>query len=244
MIRCLDLTISRGGRRILKNCSFEAASGEVTCLIGPNGSGKTTLLTALAGLLKPDAGSMTIGRRIGFMPQEGHTPPALTVRQTVLLGRIDRLGLRLSDDDNAEAERWMERLDLSGLAARRLDQLSGGQRQLVYLAQTLLRQPDTLLLDEPTSALDLGHQLAFIDLIRALTRTERLTTIVAIHDIATAARIADRLVVITDGRISTQGSVRDVLTPSVFASAFGVDAELLDADGGSPTLRLKGKHQG
>jgi iron complex transport system ATP-binding protein len=241
MIRCENLGVALNGEQIVEDISLVAAEGEITALVGPNGSGKSTLLRTLAGLLRPQAGSIEASRPVAFMPQDSTSAPPLTVRQAVLLGRVERLGLRVGADDYAAADYWIAKLDLSAIAPRRLDQISGGQRQLAYIAQTLMRGPRVLLLDEPTSALDIGNQLDILEIIRAVTRSERLTTIVAIHDLAMAARISDQIVALKLGRVTACGRPCDVLTRTFFAMTYGIDADIDFSCGPHPVLRVHGR---
>ena len=229
-----------GRRQVLHGIDLGFAAGTVTALLGPNGSGKSTLLKAVAGLI-PHTGLIAIGNgmeRIGYLPQDVPSNAHLNVLETVLLGRLHGLGLRIPPDEVAAAAAALELLDLGALADRRLSELSGGQRQMVYLAQALAGEPHILLLDEPTSALDLRNQVEVLTTIRRVTRgrTHALTTILAIHDLNAAARFADRLVLLQDGRVRAAGAAADVLRPERIAEVYGIQAYVYAGPDGQPTV--------
>ena len=229
------LTVRYGAHRALDGVSLTARGGEVLALLGPNGSGKSSLLRAVAGLQRHE-GAVRIegaGREaIGFMPQDNGARAALTVLETVLLGRRRALGWRVPDAELVRAVEVLRVLDLSSLAARLLGELSGGQRQMVFLAQLLVAEPSVMLLDEPTSALDIRHQLALLDLLRRLTRERGLVTILALHDLNAAARFADRVALLSDGRLLAEGTPEAVLTAGTLAEAYQVEAQVHRAPDG------------
>ena len=230
-----------GSALVLDGVDLVAEPGEVTGLIGPNGAGKSTLLRAVFGLVRARGAIAFDGRdraavahTIGYLPQDTSLRPALTVFETVLLGRLGRLGLKPAESDLARVEASLGQLGMTRLASRYLDQISGGQRQLVLLAQVLVREPRLLLLDEPTSALDLRHQLELLGLVRELTRARPLTTLISLHDLNAATRFTDRLVALGNGRVVGAGAPEDVLTPPLLRRLYGVDA----AVGPGPDGRL------
>mgnify|MGYP000914717253 CR=1 FL=1 len=200
-------------------------------LVGSNGSGKSSLLKAVAGLLRSE-GEIRLpeqsggGRVIGYMPQDTTSNAALTVLEVVLLGRYQQLGLRLAEADMQAAIDALGSLGMQSLASRYLGELSGGQRQLVFLAQVLANKPRVLLLDEPISALDIHHQLHVLETIKRLTIAQDLVTIVVLHDLTAAARHADRLAIMADGRLAGEGSPIEVLTENLIRKVFQVDAAI------------------
>jgi iron complex transport system ATP-binding protein len=224
----------RYGDRLAVDCvSFAAQAGEVVALVGPNGSGKSSLLRAMAGLARC-SGAVRCDGRIGFLPQDNGARAALTVMETVLLGRIRALGLRVPEAEVARATAALERLGIADLALRLVSELSGGQRQLVFLAQMLASDPAILLLDEPTSALDVRNQLALLALLRDLARRAGLLVVVVLHDLNAAARFADRMLVLSEGRLFADGAAADVLTEVLLADVYGVQAEIGVSRGGLP----------
>jgi iron complex transport system ATP-binding protein len=232
-----DLSVRYGATAAIESLALVAQPGEVLAVIGPNGSGKSSLVKAIAGLVKHEGaiafdGSPTRPERIGYMPQDIGARTALTVLETVLLGRLGRLGLRVSPVDLAAVEAVLTELDLKPLASRYLGELSGGQRQLVFLAQALASEPKLLLLDEPISALDIRHQLAVMEIVLRMTKTRGLTTLVILHDLNIAARFADLVMVMRRGRAVCCGRPADVIDEAMIASVFGVEAALSSAPDG------------
>lgn len=216
-----------------------ARPGEVTGLLGPNGSGKSSLVRSVAGLVAHSgridfAGVARGAIRIGYMPQDHVVRAALSVFEVVLLGRLKTLALRVSPSELAAARATLETLEIQDLAERQLGELSGGQRQLVMLAQVLASEPQLLLLDEPISALDLRHQLDVLGIVRRLTRERGLTTIVVLHDLNAAARHCDALCVLDRARKVADGSPAEVITIGLFAEVFGVEALVDHARDGKP----------
>jgi len=222
--------------------SLSAMPGEILGVLGPNGSGKSSLVKAIAGIL-PHRGAIRFDGKvehpsvIGYMPQDHHSRAALTVLETVLLGRLGQLGLRVSDEDLASAESVLDEIGIAHLAMRDLGALSGGQRQLVFLAQALANAPRVLLLDEPFSALDIRHQLEVAELIARLTRQKGLTTIIVLHDISMAARLVDRIALLQNGRLMALGSGADVLASPAMRAVFQVDFVTERRDGDRVEIR-------
>jgi iron complex transport system ATP-binding protein len=231
------VSVRYGKTLAVDRISLVAKHGEVTALVGPNGSGKSSLLKAVAGLLRSD-GEIRLpehsgsGRVLGYMPQDTTSNAALTVLEVVLLGRYQELGLRLAEADMQAAIDALGSLGIQSLASRYLGELSGGQRQLVFLAQVLANKPLVLLLDEPISALDIHHQLHVLETIKRLTVARSLVTIVVLHDLTAAARHADRLAIMADGRLAGEGSPIDVLTANLIRQVFQVDAAIQEGPGG------------
>jgi ABC-2 type transport system ATP-binding protein len=194
-----------GDREAVRDVSFEVARGELLAVIGPNGAGKTTLLTMLAGIRKPDSGSVeqrgaNSDRRIGWVPQQTAIYAKLTVAQNLrLFARLEQV-----DDLDGTVERMLEQTALSERADDELGSLSGGNRQRVNIAVGLLADPPVLLLDEPSGALDPRQRQRLWNFITALT--ERGTSVIfATHDIAEAERHADRVLVLADGELLFNG---------------------------------------
>ncbi len=231
-----DLRLSFGTRQVLRGIDMCVPAGTVAAVVGPNGTGKSTLLRAILGLL-PCCGRVRLRgvelsseprmrARIGYLPQDNAVRSQLSVIEVVLLGRLDGLGWRVPRDNVLAAMSALERLGLAHIAPRRVTALSGGQRQLVFLAQALIRHPDLLLLDEPTSALDLKHQLTVLHLLRAIAAEDGTTIVVVMHDLNLAARFADQMVVLHDGRVHATGPPASVLTQTMLARVFEVEADL------------------
>lgn len=212
--------------------------GQVTALVGPNGSGKSTLFRCLSGSLQPRHGTVRLddqdladlpagerARRVFHLVQDLGARAALSVFEVVLLSRksLSRgFGLRATPSDLRAVEAVLIDLGLDHLGPRPITELSGGQRQLVGIGQALVRQPDVLLLDEPTSALDVRRQLEVMETVRRVTVERSVVTIAAMHDLTLAARFADQLVVLNDGRFVEQGAPDAVLPRRTTADAYSV----------------------
>lgn len=229
------LRVAYGSRTVIHNLSLPPLpSGSLLALVGPNGAGKSTLLRALAGL-EPMKGALTLegvdvtrlsfaerARRLSYMPQQLPPGIALGVLESIIVG------LRVSGADNPPAIAFeaLRQLGIEHLAERGLDALSGGQKQLVALAQLLARNPQVLLLDEPTSALDLHYQLRVMDAVRQRVQDQRLLAIAVLHDINLAASHADTLVMLNQGRVVACGTPQEVLQPALLAEVYGVEARV------------------
>lgn len=227
-----SLRVSYGRHVALADVSLAARPGEVLAVVGPNGSGKSSLLKAIAGVVASSGriafeGGSRPSRGLGYMPQDTASKAALTVLETVLLGRLGHLGLRVSPEDLSATTGVLRQLGIDALSHRLLGELSGGQRQMVFLAQALVGQPRVLLLDEPISALDIRHQLEVLAIVRRQTRALGLTTILVLHDLVAAARYADRIALMAAGRLVAVGPPADVLTVDRIAEAFAVRTTLL-----------------
>lgn len=229
------LSVRYGRRSALDGLTLPPISaGSVTALVGPNGAGKSTILKALAQII-PSTGPMRFGAHdlrstrprdrsslIGFMPQALPLGTELTVIESVIVamhGTVAREALE------RQAMAVLQRLDIVEHALSPLDRLSGGERQLVSLAQAIARRPRLLFLDEPTSALDLARQLQAMQWVRSLA-IEGAAVIMVLHDLSLAARWADQLIVLDHGRLYAAGMPQDVLTPAMLADVYGVHARV------------------
>jgi cobalamin transport system ATP-binding protein len=240
------VSVSLGGARILDGVTAEVASGEWIALIGPNGAGKSTLLRAVAGLVAY-AGSIeldgdevarlprrTVARRLAFVPQAPLLPPGMRVSEYVLLGRTPHLGAFAQEGarDLEATHRALERLDLGALAGRRLGTLSGGEQQRVVLSRALAQDAPLLLLDEPTTSLDIGRQQQALELVAALREHGELTVVCAMHDLTLAAQYADRLLLLSGGRLVAAGPPGEIATEELVAAHYGAQVRVV-GEGGS-----------
>lgn len=229
-----DLTI---GKR-LRGVDVQIEPGQITAICGPNGAGKSTLLTALAGLLAPDSGRVTLGgtdiaamhprtraQRVGYLPQDGEIAWDVAVRSLVALGRMPQ-----GDSAAEPVERAMAALDLEALATRPISKLSGGEKARALLARVLAGEPEWLLADEPLAALDIGHQLT---LLRHLRRVADggAGVVLVLHDLALAMNHADHVVVLDSGRLIANGAAEGALSAEVIVSVWGVQAKWIGEAG-------------
>jgi iron complex transport system ATP-binding protein len=247
------LHVRLGGRAVLDGIDLAFRSGEVTAVVGPNGAGKSTLMTCLAGLRLPDGGGVSLGgaalaklgdreraRRIGYLPQAPAIAWRLDVRTFVRLGRTAHRGVFGQGAGDAVAgERALARTSLTAFAGRDVATLSGGERARVLIARALAGDPAWLLADEPLTGLDLGHQLDAAELLRVIARSGA-GVVVTVHDLAFAARVADRVVVMAGGQVIADGRATQALSPQVLSSAYAVDAGWLGGEGG-PLLDVRGR---
>jgi iron complex transport system ATP-binding protein len=232
------VTVGYGDRDVVRDATFEVRSGEFVGLVGPNGAGKSTLLRAVTGGADVHVGDITSAavsilrmpdreraRLVGVVPQSTTALFAFTARAFVEMGRHPHLGrlASLGPDDHAVVDEAMERTDTARLADERVDELSGGDLQRLTLAQALAQQPRVLLLDEPTSHLDLNHALQVLDLVRSLA-DGGMAVLGVFHDLGIAARYADRISIVADGRVTTPAPPAEALSARVISDVFGVRA--------------------
>ncbi len=242
MLNITDVSVSYGSVNILKDINFSLPAGSVTALLGPNGTGKSSLLKAIAGLT-PSTGSIGLEQHknlshaerastIAYMPQDTGATSSLTVLEVILLGKLKSLGLRVPQELQNQAGKVLAEFGLLNLQDRTLDAISGGQRQLVFLAQSLFRNPKVLLLDEPTAALDLRHQLIVLDRVVKHCKENGTIAIAAMHDLSLAARCSDRMICLHSGSIIAEGKPADILTAESVEKLYGVEADIITgADG-------------
>lgn len=239
-------------RPIIKNLSLmPMQEGQIVSLIGPNAAGKSTLLRAIAGLL-PATGSVKLGdteiiglplveqaKHITYTPQELPQQVALTVLETVMGAlQVSRESRQDVDEAMQKSLLVMDRLGISHLAMEQLDRLSGGQRQLTSLAQTLVREPKVLLLDEPISALDLHYQLRVMKQVREFAAEKKMIVLVVLHDLSIAARWSDRIVVLAKGEVVAEGTPQEAITPEVLSRVYQVKARVESCSLGSFTVMV------
>lgn len=250
MLELDDLTLCIGELTLVKGLNLQLRAGQLHVIIGPNGTGKTSLLRALFGELPLTSGEVhlrgtsmarhslsTWRQAIGYMPQNTQLDLDLSVLEVVVLGRLQRLSMRLSDDDLTAALGALQALDLAHLADRAMHTLSGGQRQMVLFAQVLLRQPRLLLLDEPVSALDLKHQMQLMEHLKMQTVEQGWISLAVLHDLNLAAQFADQLIVLGEGRLQASGPPAQVLSGELIQRLYHVPVDVRHDPDGQPYIR-------
>jgi iron complex transport system ATP-binding protein len=241
-----------GARTLLGPLDLDIQAGECLMVVGPNGAGKTTLLKLLTGLLPPAAGEIRYrgrsfadlsrrerARHIAYVPQVRPSSVPLTVHEVVLLGRYPHLApLQLAprSEDFAAVEAALSVVGIGELRQRPLDELSGGERQAVYIAAALAQEAEMLVLDEPTTHLDARHQREVAALLLKLARESGRTVVAATHDLNLASLLGDRLLALAGGRTLAVGSPAEILRPELLAELFGTGFEVVR--GGSRPVTL------
>ena len=246
LVAARRITWRAGGRLapdILGPLDLEVRAGECLAVVGPNGAGKTTLLRLLTGLTPPSSGSLTfagqpyarlsrreLARRIAYVPQirPAHVP--LSVEEVVLLGRypyLSRLQLAPSGADFAAVEEALLRVGIGELRQRPVDELSGGERQAVFIAAALAQEAQLLVLDEPTLHLDARHQQQLAALLLRLKGSAMRTVVLATHDLNLAALLGDRLLALAGGREVAVGAPAEILRPELLARLFRARFEVV-----------------
>ena len=236
-LRADALDVGYGDRSVLHGIDLDLPDGMVTAIVGPNGCGKSTLLKTLARVLAPTSGTVwldgqsihqlptrQVARQVGLLPQSTIAPEQLTVADLVARGRYPHRGPfgRWTDADRQAVEDALTATATGDLHDRPVDELSGGQRQRVWIAMVLAQQTPVLLLDEPTTYLDLAHRLEVLRLLRRLNQQRHVTVVMVLHDLHEAARHADHLIAMADGRIVAQGPPASTVTPDLVRDVFGV----------------------
>jgi iron complex transport system ATP-binding protein len=233
-----NVSVALSGRTVLQEVSFALPRSGVVALVGPNGAGKTTLLKAISGLL-PYAGTIAVGdrevselplrlraRQFSYLPQGHAVHWPLPVRDVVALGRFPHGATdpsRLREDDERAVMSAMVAADVSALADRRITELSGGERSRVALARVLAVEAPVILADEPVASLDPRHQIDVMKLLRK-TADQGALIIVVTHDLGMAARFADQVLVVSQGRLVALGPTQDALTDALLREVFRVSA--------------------
>ena len=239
-IACESLSLRRSGRVVLENITALFNPGELTAVIGPNGAGKSSLLSCLTGILPPSEGKVLIGERdaaalpaarrachCAYLPQSEAPAWSMAAEDLVALGLLPWGRVA---DKTARVQRALQQVDASLLARRAVTELSGGELRRVQLARLLVGDAPLLIADEPGAALDIRHQLQLMQTFRAQVDAGK-TVILALHDLALAARYCDRILLLQNGRLRAQGTPEDVLTQAQVGDVYGIRSDFRWRDG-------------
>lgn len=241
-----SLSLGYADTLVIDHVDLAIPGNAVTAIVGPNGSGKSTLLRGMARLLPARHGAVFIdgddvagisnnrlARRLGLLPQGPVAPDGLTVGDLVSRGRFPHRSWyqRWNAEDEKAVQAALDRVSLLDRAGDPVDQLSGGQRQRAWLAMVLAQDTPYLLLDEPTTYLDLAHAVDVMTVVRSIAHHGRRTVVCVLHDLTLAARFADHVVVIDNGRVAAFGSPQEVFTEDLLRAVFGLQASVIDVDG-------------
>jgi iron complex transport system ATP-binding protein len=247
-----DVTTAYGDKIALSNVSLKVTPGHIVALVGPNGSGKSTMIKTIATILKARSGTITIdgsdiyridpidlASRIGYVPQQYTYTLYSTVFETVLLGRRPYIKWTVSEEELSRVQLALEEVDMAESAGRFMDQLSGGERQKIFIARALAQDPALYLFDEPTSALDIRHQLGVMETLRKITREREASVVIAVHDLNLAFRYADTVMILQNGAVAGLGKPTDVLDPDRIRDVYGVEIRIVENEFGQFLLPIR-----
>jgi iron complex transport system ATP-binding protein len=253
------LSAGYGEDEILHGLDLAVPPGKITVIVGANACGKSTLLRSMSRLLSPRQGQVLLdgqsvhrmpprelARTLGLLPQSPIAPEGITVADLVSRGRHPHQSLfsRWTREDDAAVDAALNATKTADLAERLVDELSGGQRQRVWIAMALAQQTEILLLDEPTTFLDISHQVEVLDLLTDLNHARGTTVVMVLHDLNLAARYADHLVAMTEGRVHVSGAPQKVLTEDNVRQVFGLESRIItDPTSGQPIMLPIGRHR-
>lgn len=257
LLTAASILVKRGDRTILPSISVALASGKVIAVLGPNGTGKSTLLACLAGLLPPVSGKVWLdneavsqmapsvrARRIGFLPQLAEIAWPVDVETLVGLGRIPHRSVASASDHQRAVAQAMRITGTAAWAARDVTTLSGGERARVLFARLLAGEPEWILADEPFAGLDPAHQFETAELLRSFAAAGR-GVVFTLHDLTLAARVADRVILMCDGKIQADGPPDEALTSEALRVAYGIEAHWVQGSrsGAPPQIAIVGRHR-
>lgn len=246
-----NIALSIGNAPILTDVSMTVQRGSCLAIIGPNGAGKTTLLKCLNRILRPDSGTIRlnatpldtldqreIARQVAYVPQAAGIPFTMTVFDFVLLGRYPHLSpfTSVSPEDKAAVDEALRITGIEQFCDRRLDTLSGGERQTAYIAAALAQGGDTLLLDEPTTYLDYAHQMDVLALVRRLHQDQGKTIIMVTHDVNHALAVSNHILALNVGRVVFDDTPEALLKDGQLAAVFGTKFQILEPVGQAPVI--------
>ncbi|AOE68260.1 ferrichrome ABC transporter [Pseudomonas fluorescens] len=246
-IQLQDLGARYGQRTIIRGVTTAAfTGGQVVAVVGPNAAGKSTLFKRMAGLIDGPGQVILQDSKKGqqgicYMPQGLNASARLTVYESVLLAR-KQLSPQwtVHDDELKRVDEMLDALGISDLSFQNLGELSGGQQQLVSIAQTLVREPEILLMDEPTSALDMHRQVQVLKFMGALTRKQQVIVFIALHDLNQALHFADQVLVIADGTAQGSGASHEVITERMLREVYQVEARIEQCSRGQRHILIDG----
>lgn len=240
MISVKDLSFAYGKNQVFKNLNISFNS-DLNVIIGSNASGKTTLLKCIFGLLKYKGDVYWQSMRIGnldreeraelmaYLPQSDIPNSSLTVFETVLLGQISSLSWKVKQEQLDLVYNSLKALSICDIAEKKMSQLSGGQKKLVTIAQTLVRNPKVILMDEPTNNLDIQKQLELFEIIKQIIKYKRIKFIIVLHDINLALRYADKLIILDEsGAKYAGGRVEEIVSEKMLKEVYGVNGKIIE----------------
>lgn len=250
-IKNLSFSYNKHKENIFENLSINFSKG-FNVILGPNGAGKSTLLKAIFGLLKYKGeiyydnislSKIDFNKKtelISYLPQMDLSVSPLTVLEMVLLGRLPELHQKISDEDIKAVTEILKALNIEDLITKKFSELSGGQKKMVFIAQTLVRNPKLVLLDEPTNSLDLQKQLELCQFLQNFIELKKVDIVTVLHDINLAIRYADHIVILTnDGKLYDSGEAKKVITEKMLREVYGVSGDVIFDDDKKPVVSVK-----
>ena len=244
MLKIEDLCFgySRRSPRVLNGIDLELNAGEIGIILGRNGSGKTTLFKNILGINEPDSGRILFdgedllkmpkrerARRIAYVPQHIHFG-ALSVFDSVLMGRVTYFGLRAGKEDYDVVERILSEMQLEDFASRSAEDLSGGEKQKIAIARAMAQEPRLLVFDEPTGNLDIANEQLIIEEAKKLAREKNIAILSSLHDLNQAMSFGDRFYFVKDGTVKYSGG-EECFTPEIIRDIFSIDIRIAEIDG-------------
>lgn len=236
------MDFSYKSKKTLRNVTLDVNEGDIVSILGPNGVGKTTLLKCLNNTLHPDSGLVVINgenldhmnrnaiaKEIGYVPQRGELS-RITVFESVLLGRKPHITLNASERDFRLTGKVIELIGLNNISTKYVDEISGGEYQLVQIARTIVQQPKVILLDEPTNNLDPSNQHLIMHIIQKIVKNNNMAAIMVVHDLNLAIRHSNKFILMKNGKIYAAGG-KEVITPDNIMGVYNVDSYVEEIHG-------------
>lgn len=240
MLKIENVYSGYGEKDVLRGIEIEFNRGRFYAILGPNGSGKSTLLRTIVRILKPKRGviliddkdirrlsAKEIAKKIAYLPQRSNSVPHSTVFDSILLGRKPHVFFEPSKKDIEIVEKLINEFGLTQFAFKKIDELSGGEAQKVFIARALAQEPEVLLLDEPVNHLDPKNQIEILGILKKLTTELNLITITVLHDLNLAIQFADQFIFMKNGEIYCAGDLA-IIEPSVIKSVYEIDVEIVE----------------
>lgn len=242
MLKISDICFSYSSKDTISNICFEAESGDIVSILGPNGVGKTTLLKCMNKIHMPGSGRIEIesenilekrpseiAKVVGYVPQRAHVSGS-TVFESVLIGRRPHMGMDISKKDIRLTGRVIDLLGLDGISHKKVNEISGGEYQLVQIARAVVQQPKVILLDEPTSNLDLCNQHMVMSILSKIIKENNMCAVMTNHDLNLALMYSNRFILMKDGKIYAAGG-KEIINQENILEVYGIDVEVGEING-------------
>ncbi|MEJ6078355.1 ATP-binding cassette domain-containing protein [Vibrio sp. 1-Bac 57] len=249
MITVSGLSKKYNDKYVVSNVDALFPLGKVTSIIGPNGAGKSTLLSMVSRLTESDAGqvmiadkplnqwdSASLAKRLSVLRQSNNINMRFTVRELVAFGRFPYSQGRLTKEDNSFIDRAMINLDITHLQDRYIDQLSGGQRQMAFIAMVVAQDTDYVFLDEPLNNLDIKHSVDIMKTLKKLAKKHHKAVVIVIHDINFASCYSDNIIAMKQGQLIKSGTVSEVIQEQVLSEIYEIPFKVQEVEGNRISL--------